>query len=179
MKSEPKTADSGRRSAVGDGASPTRTAEQLKQSSQDAREDLGRAASSAKDQVREKIEDGKRAATSAAEDTTEALDNVASDLSAQGHESLAKATSTMSAQLAELADHVGNKSLDELVRDARDLASRNPGLVIAGGLAIGFALTRFVKASPEQEAGADLLTGSAARRRHDGDARDRPEPTSV
>jgi hypothetical protein len=54
----------------------------------------------------------------------------------------------MSAQLAKLAEHVGSKSLDELARDARDLAQRNPGLVIAGGLAIGFALTRFVKASP-------------------------------
>ena len=35
----------------------------------------------------------------------------------------------------------------DLVGDAREFAHRNPGLFIAGGVAAGFLLARFVKAS--------------------------------
>lgn len=177
MKSDSKGTDSARRPA-GDGAT-TKTAEQLKQSSRDARAQLGRAASTAKDEARDKLEQGKRAAVETVEDTTQALDDAAWNLSAQGHESLAKAASTMSAQLARLADHVGTKSLDELARDARELAHRNPGLVVAGGLAIGFALTRFVKAAPDRDSGTEdemQFTGSAARPPEGGGSGERPRP---
>ena len=35
----------------------------------------------------------------------------------------------------------------DLARDARALAQRNPALLVAGGLALGFALSRLLKAS--------------------------------
>ncbi|MET1077693.1 MAG: hypothetical protein ABWY06_06700 [Pseudomonas sp.] len=49
--------------------------------------------------------------------------------------------------MLDFAGKLRGKSVDELIHDASDLARNNPTLFIAGSIAIGFGLTRFVKAS--------------------------------
>lgn len=109
------------------------------------------AASSAKEQVRTKLEEGKRHATEVASSTTSALEKVATDLSAEGQETLAQAAAAMSEKLTGLARYVETRSVDDLMRDAQRLAQRNPGLLLAGGVALGLALSRFFKASQERD----------------------------
>lgn len=45
-----------------------------------------------------------------------------------------------------LAGNLRGKSAEELLHDAADLARSNPGLFIAGSIALGFGLSRFLKA---------------------------------
>ena len=59
----------------------------------------------------------------------------------------------MSDYLADIADNMSslagklrNKSAEELLHDGADLARNNPALFIAGSIAVGFGLSRFLKA---------------------------------
>lgn len=88
-------------------------------------------------------DDVQSALHSAAQKTQEAADYLRkhdnSDLShyvaelAQGVDSFAK--------------NIKNKNFNELVQDVESLARRNPGLFIAGSIAVGLAISRFAKAS--------------------------------
>jgi hypothetical protein len=53
----------------------------------------------------------------------------------------------MADRLHGFSDYLENRRIDELFEDARRLAQRNPGLFIAGGVVLGLALSRFLKAS--------------------------------
>lgn len=73
------------------------------------------------------------------------FDAITDTLAREGHDSLAQASSVIASQLASLADYVESHTVDELAREAQQLARRNPALLIAGGLVVGFALTRFLR----------------------------------
>ncbi len=52
----------------------------------------------------------------------------------------------MAESMTGLAGNLRGKSAEQLLHDAADLARRNPALFIAGSVAIGFGLSRFLKA---------------------------------
>lgn len=105
------------------------------------------AAAAAEDASLSALDDGKRAGAAKVRDTSQALDETASSLSAQGQESLAQAAAAMSKRLSHLAGRLEGSSLDDLTREAQALARDNPAMFMAGGAALGFALSRFFKAS--------------------------------
>lgn len=49
--------------------------------------------------------------------------------------------------MTSLADNLRGKSADELLRQAGQLARENPALFLTGSIAVGFGLSRFLKAS--------------------------------
>ncbi|MDB6141937.1 MAG: Uncharacterized protein JWP80_981 [Pseudomonas sp.] len=55
--------------------------------------------------------------------------------------------------MTSLADQLRHKSADELLRQAGQLARDNPGLFITGSIALGFGLSRFLRASSPDIAG--------------------------
>lgn len=54
--------------------------------------------------------------------------------------------SDMAESMTGLAGNLRGKSAEQLLHDAADLARNNPALFIAGSVAIGFGLSRFLKA---------------------------------
>ncbi len=113
------------------------------------------AAAAAEQQAETLLSDAKRSATAAAGDASEAVDEAAAVLSSRGQETLSQAAAALSSRLENLATYFETRSLDDLTREARTLAAQNPALFIAGGVAVGFALSRFFKASsgtPESHA---------------------------
>ncbi|MDP9688079.1 UNVERIFIED_ORG: hypothetical protein J2W82_001735 [Pseudomonas mohnii] len=52
----------------------------------------------------------------------------------------------MAESMSGLAGNLRGKSAEQLLHDAADLARNNPGLFIAGSIALGFGLSRFLKA---------------------------------
>jgi hypothetical protein len=52
----------------------------------------------------------------------------------------------MAESMTGLAGNLRGKSAEQLLHDAADLARSNPGLFIAGSIAVGFGLSRFLKA---------------------------------
>jgi hypothetical protein len=110
--------------------------------------DVGReAASGAKRKAESLYRDASGRAAAAAGETSEAIDRAASALGESGHETLSHATAALSDKVRSFSEYLEDRSLDQLLGDARQLAQRNPGLFIAGGVALGFALSRFFKAS--------------------------------
>ena len=76
-----------------------------------------------------------------------ALGETAERLRGEHQDSLAAYTTHIASSVNALADRLRSSSVDELASDARRLAHSNPALFLAGSVAIGFGLTRFLKAS--------------------------------
>ncbi len=95
------------------------------------------------------LDDSKHAATEV-ESVSGASGSASRTFAGQEHGSHSDAAIRMSTQLSRLADRVEDRSLDELARYARGLATSNPPLTIVGWIALGFALTRYIRDSTEQ-----------------------------
>lgn len=57
----------------------------------------------------------------------------------------------MAESMSSLAGKLRSKSAEELLHDGADLARDNPGLFIVGSIAVGFGLSRFLKAGTATE----------------------------
>lgn len=140
----------------GDSRGTARDADRIRQAGEDMISDATATA-------RSRLERSKSTAADSAASTSEVLDQAADNFSAHGQETLARATSMLAGKLSQLASDLENRSIDELGREARELARRNPGLFVAGGLAIGIALSRFFKASAESAQAGTAYRGDAPR----------------
>lgn len=128
--------------------------------------DAGREAmSSATQDVRDKVERGKSTAADTAASASEVLEHAAEDFSQHGQETLARATQTLASKLSELAGQLERRSIDDLAQEAIRLARQNPGLFVAGGVALGLALSRFIKASASHEYPETFSQGSGGQYR--------------
>jgi hypothetical protein len=108
-----------------------------------ARGALGQARGRLSDQVDQRsTQAGERVAGTASD-----VRSIAEELRNQGKD----APANLAEQVANRADRVGDylkeASGDRLLRDVEDFARRQPMLVAAGGLVLGFAASRFLKAS--------------------------------
>src|SRR5262245_31018207 len=99
---------------------------------------------------RQRIEEGKRSAADHIDSVAQALNSARERLD-HDQPTLAAYAGRMSTGVGNLATRLRDGSLDDLLQDTRDLARRNPVLFLAGGVAIGFALSRFLKASASSD----------------------------
>jgi hypothetical protein len=112
-----------------------------------AQEKAQQAAGQAQSKLREQLD--QRSSQAGAQITEQASDlrQVGESLREQGKEGPAKAAD----QLAQYAEKVGSylreKDSHALLSDAEDLGRRQPWALAAGGLAVGLAASRFLKAS--------------------------------
>jgi hypothetical protein len=113
-----------------------------------------KAASTAKRAVKRQAEgmydSASNAAANAASETSSAIDDAASALQRSGHETLSQAAAGLAERMRDLSGYLEDRNLEDCMADARNLAKRNPALFIGGGIAIGFALSRFFKASQDR-----------------------------
>jgi hypothetical protein len=79
-----------------------------------------------------------------ASEASAAAESAASALADSAQEKLSQATSALSEQIRKVSWYFENRGLEGVVGDARRLVQRNPGLFIAGGVAVGFALSRLL-----------------------------------
>lgn len=71
----------------------------------------------------------------------------------EGHDTLgiAQGLSDVASGLGEFAERMRNKSAEELLQEGARLARQNPVLFLAGTVAVGFALSRFLRATAETD----------------------------
>lgn len=121
------------------------------------KEDLGSKAREASRQFADRGKAEAEALSGKAADALEDMEAVAEveaeELERRGWDDLSSYVRDMASGIGELSDNLRHKSVDELVRDASDLAARNTGLFVLGSIAIGFGLSRFVKAAPAARTG--------------------------
>jgi hypothetical protein len=128
------------------------------------KQDLGNKAREASRQFADKGKEKAEALTSKAADKLEDVEAVAEAqaeaLERQGWTDLSHYVHEMATGIGDLSNNLRNKSVDELVRSAAELAQRNTGLFLLGSIAIGFGLSRLVKAAPAAHAEAQRAAGS-------------------
>jgi hypothetical protein len=73
--------------------------------------------------------------------------SIAEELRNQGKDTPATLAEQVAGQADRVGDYLKGASGDRILRDAEEFARRQPWLVAAGGLALGFAASRFLKAS--------------------------------
>lgn len=114
-------------------------------------EDMKRKAQEAGEQVkaqgRAQYERYRGTAADEIEKVAQSARAAASELENQDRPGLSQYVSSAARYMAEFADDVRAKNADELFRDVNRMARNNPGLFIAGSVALGFGLMRFARAS--------------------------------
>jgi hypothetical protein len=126
-----------------------------------AQEKSQRAAAQAKSKLRDQLDQRSSQAAEQINQQASDLRAVSNSLRDQGKDGPASAAG----RLADYADRAGGylqeKDSDALLADAEDLARRQPWAVAAGALALGFAASRFLKASSAKRHSTRSASGSA------------------
>ena len=124
------------------------------------------------------LDSGLAQAAGSVDTIAKALDDAATRLKDENQDGVAAYASHVASSITTLADRLRQSSVDELARDARQLARSNPALFLMGSVAVGFGLTRFLKASSR-------MSGESEQSRRDaygnsyGDSRDRRESSGA
>jgi hypothetical protein len=104
---------------------------------------LGQARGRLSDQVDQRsTQAGERIAGTAGD-----VRSIAQELRGQGKDTPANLAEQVAGQADRVGDYLKEASGDRILRDVEDFARRQPMLVAAAGLALGFAASRFLKAS--------------------------------
>lgn len=89
----------------------------------------------------------------------DAMRDTSNQLRDQGQEQPARLTEMTAERLHQAASYLNDADGDRLMNDVTEMARRQPWLFAAGGLLLGFAASRFMKAS----SGASASSGDAYR----------------
>jgi hypothetical protein len=124
-----------------------------------AQEKVQEASGQAKQRVREQVdqrstEAGERVAT-AAHDAR----SVGEELRRQGKDQPARLADQAADRAERLGSYLKESDADRILRDVEDLGRKQPLALVAGGVALGFVASRFLKASSRRR----YASGSAAR----------------
>jgi len=114
-----------------------------------AQEKAGEAASQAKSQVRTQVDQRSTQAGEMASSTAQDMRSVSQHLRTQQKEGAAKLVDRAADQAERLGSYLTGSDGDRILHDVEDLGRRKPWVVVAGGVAIGFTASRFLKASSE------------------------------
>lgn len=104
----------------------------------------------ATDKARSAAEDGKLRATDTLDSFARSIHDVAGNIEEQVGPQLAQYAHRAADTLDEFSTTLRNKSVDELVDDARSFVRRSPAIAIGAAVAVGFALSRFLKATASE-----------------------------
>jgi hypothetical protein len=107
-----------------------------------------------KQHAKEKLEAGRTTTVEQAEKLAGVVDQAAAGFKDQEQQSLGHYTGELANSIRGFADKLRDRSIDDLVVDAQSLARRNPTLFLLGSVAIGVAISRFIKASAERQKGS-------------------------
>src|SRR3954454_1923801 len=137
--------------------------EKAQQAAGQAQEKAQQAAGQAKDRVRDQLDQRSTQAGEQVSSSASDLRSVADQLRQQGKDQPAK----LAEQAADRADRLGgylkDADADRILNELEDFGRRKPMAVILGGLALGFAASRVLKASAEERSRSAYAGGTQPR----------------
>ena len=107
-------------------------------------------AQDAKRQGQEQFETHKHTAADQTEKLADVVERVAEEFKGQDQPSLADYAGQLAGSMKSFAENLRERSLEDVIRDTQQLARNNPTLFLMGSVAVGIALSRFLKASSER-----------------------------
>src|SRR6195952_122210 len=127
------------------------TGDQVKDKAADvagqAQEKAQQAAGQARDQVRTQIDQRSTDAGKKVSEQGGDLRAVGDQLREQGKDGPAKLADQAAGHVERAGSWLSESDADKILHDIEDAARKNPWAVVAGGVALGFAASRFLKAS--------------------------------
>jgi hypothetical protein len=109
------------------------------------------AAEQIKERGKDQLEAGKKTAAAGIEQLAGALDQATESLERSEQQSLASYAQELAGSIRSFANNLRDRSVDDLIGETQTLARRNPTLFFFGSVAVGIALSRFMKASAQQD----------------------------
>jgi hypothetical protein len=127
------------------------TADQARDKAQEvgaqAKEKAQEAGAQARDRVRSEVDRRSTQAGDQAGSTAQALRHASDKLRQDGNEPIAKGMEQVAQRVESAGSWLRDSDGDKILREAEDFGRRNPLAIVAGGLALGFAASRLLKAS--------------------------------
>jgi hypothetical protein len=144
-----KTASTGTDGEAGDG--PTGQAQQKAQQVASQAQDKAReAAGQARGRVRDQVDQRSTQIGEQVKSNAGDARSVADELRKQGKDTPARYVEQAADRAERLGGYLENSDGDRILHDVEDFARRNPWAMAAGGLLLGFAASRMLKASSSQ-----------------------------
>jgi hypothetical protein len=126
------------------GGAESSTAQQAKDKAQETAQ---QAAGQAKGRVRDQVDQRSTEAGQRVSGVAQDVRSVGDELRKQGKDQPAKLADQAAQRAEQVGDYLTRSDGDTILRDLEDFGRRQPWAVVAGGIALGFAASRFLKAS--------------------------------
>ncbi len=123
-----------------------RAKEAVNQGADRARDAMGQASG----RLREQVDQRSTQAGERVQSTAGDLRSVGGELRKQGKDTPAKLAENAAQRVERVGTYMRDSDADRLLGDIENFGRRQPLAVLAGGLVVGFALSRFLKASSER-----------------------------
>lgn len=130
------------------------------QAQEKAKEAAGQARTKVRDQVDQRSTDAGQRVSGAAGDVR----SVADELRKQGKDAPARYAEQAADRAERLGGYLERADGDTILRDVEDFGRKRPWAVVAGGLALGFAASRLLKASSNERYQSSMSDRSPTRR---------------
>ena len=115
-----------------------------------AQEKAQEAAGQARDRVREQVDQRSTQAGEQVQGSAQDIRSIAEQLRTQGKDQPAKLAEQAAEKAERLGGYLKEADADRMLHDLEDLGRRQPMALVFGGLALGFAASRLLKASSTQ-----------------------------
>jgi len=129
------------------GSTTEQVKDQVREQAQAAQERARGAAGQTRSRLRDQVDQRSTRAGERLAGTAADVRSVAEELRRQDKDTPARLAEQAAGQTDRVADYLKGASGERLLRDVEDFARRQPWVVAAGGLALGFTASRFLKAS--------------------------------
>jgi len=128
-------------------ATTDRAKEQVQEKAQVAQDKMQETADTMRSRVREQVDQRSTHAGEQVRSTAQALRSTSEKLREEGQHGPARATERAADQAEKVGGWLERSDADRILNDVEDFGRRQPMAVAAIGLALGFAASRFLKAS--------------------------------
>jgi hypothetical protein len=132
------------------GSTTENAKEQVQEKAQDAQEKLKAGAEQAQSRAREQIDQRSTQAGEQVNATAQALRTTSRQLREQGQDAQAQAAERVAQHAERLGGYLSDSSADRILADVEDFGRRQPLAVVGLGVVVGFAASRFLKASSHE-----------------------------
>jgi hypothetical protein len=129
------------------GSTTEQVKDQVRDKAQVAQDKARGAFGQARGRISEQVDQRSTQAGERITGTASDVRSIAEELRSQGKDAPANLAEQVASQADRVGDYLKGASGDRILRDVEDFARRQPWLVAAGSLALGFAASRFLKAS--------------------------------
>jgi hypothetical protein len=134
-------------STATDGSTTGQVKDQVRDKAQLAQDKAKGALGQARGQLRDQIDQRSTQAGERVSNTAADVRSIADELRQQGKDTPARMVDQVAGQAERFGEYLKGASGDRVLRDVEGFARSKPWLVAAGGLALGFAASRVLKAS--------------------------------